>query len=303
MRDDDINQAVEAYLETADDSTAARLRFLKGMWDTQREIEASAPVYVAPDTPVAQRALALGQPLFWVMEPEVPARDYRAVVNRIAAHVADEAGLESKQSSALREIDVVAALPDRRIAGAARDSKAFVDQVSEALRAQSEGAVSHATVAFVLLSALTPFLTGASAAAVASLGDCQWEKWGSGTCPVCGSPSSLGYITESAHARASERRLWCSVCRAEWGFARVRCVRCGTRAVAKLHYTYEERDPAHRVHLCDECHGYLRVVFEDELDKPLSMVVEEAISIALDAIAFAQGYTPTGDGGQSAAES
>lgn len=300
MRDEGTDRAVKAYLETADGATTARLRFLNGLWDMQREIETNAPVSVAPDAAAAQRALASGQPLFWVMEPEVPAEDYRAAVDRMAAYVADDAGLEPEQSSALREIDIVAALPDRRVAGAARDSRAFVEQVSEALRTQTEGAVSHATVAFVLLSALTPFLAGASATALASLGDSRQQTWGSRACPVCGSPPSLGRITRSTHAGAGERRLWCPLCRAEWGFDRVRCARCGTRAAERLHYVYEERDAAHRVHLCDECHGYLKVVVENELDKPLSMVVEEAISIALDAVASARGYTPTGDGGQGA---
>jgi FdhE protein len=303
VRDDDVNRAVKAYLETADDATAARLRFLEGLWDMQHEIEANAPLAVPPDASAAERALALGRPLFSVMEPEVPAEDYRAAVDRIATHVADNAGLEPEQCGALREIDLAVALPDHRIAGAACDSGAFVAQVSEALRAQSEGAISNATAAFVLLSALTPFLTRASAAALASLGDSRQETRGSRACPVCGSPPSLGRITQSADAGAGERRLWCPLCRAEWGFDRLRCVRCGTRAAAKLHYTHEERDPAHRVHLCDECHGYLKVVVEDELDKPPSMVVEEAVSIALDAIASAQGYTPAGDGGQSAASS
>jgi FdhE protein len=266
----------------------------------QREIEAEAPVPEAADAPALERALALGEPLFSVLQPEVPAEDYRAAVDRMAAYVADDAGLGPEQSSALREIDVVAALPDRRIAGAARDSRAFVEQVSEELRTRSEGAVSHATVAFILLSALTPFVTGASGAALASLGDSRQEAWGSRACPVCGSPPSLGHIARGVQAGAGERRLWCPLCRAEWGFDRLRCARCGTRSAERLHYMYDERDPAHRVHLCDECHGYLKVVVEDDLDKPLSMVVEEAVSIALDAIASARGYTPTGDGGQGA---
>lgn len=303
MRIDDVSQAADAYLKTAKGTSAARLRLLKGLWDIQSEIEASAPGYVAPDAPTAQGALATGQPLFLVSKPEIPAKDYRAAVDRIAAYVADEAGLDPEHATALRDADFASALPDRRIAGAVRDSEAFVGEVSEALRARSEDAMSHATVAFILLSALPPFLTGPSAAALAALGEYQWGVWGSGTCPVCGSASALGYMTESSQLQGSERRLWCSLCHAEWSFERMRCVRCGTRAPEKLHYTHEESDSAHRVHLCDQCHGYLKVVFEDDLDKPLSMVVEDAVTVTLDAIACAKGYTPTGNGGQSATES
>jgi len=51
------------------------------------------------------------------------------------------------------------------------------------------------------------------------------------------------------------------------------------------------------VHLCDECHGYTRFMFVDDLGKPVSMVVEDAVTATLDAVASEQGYTATGDGG------
>lgn len=298
MNDDGTERAVEAYLRDGDPTTVTRLRFLQRVWATQREVAARPPAYRPPGHEDAQRALAAARPLFALAPPHLPADDYRAIVRRMAANVARHAGLASVQSDALRDVDVAAALPDRRIARAAIDPRGFIDEASEVLSAQSEGVVTRATAAFVVLSALTPFLIGAAAAALASLDDAEHATWGSLACPVCGSPASLGVVSESTSQRRGGRRLWCVVCHTGWGFDRLRCARCGTRAAAKLHYAYDERDPAHRVHLCDECHGYLRVVFARDLDKPLSMPVEEAVSVGLDALACAQGYTASGDGGR-----
>ncbi|MFA5844387.1 MAG: formate dehydrogenase accessory protein FdhE [Coriobacteriia bacterium] len=294
MRTDEVIEAADAYLEAADEDSAARLRFFKGIWEIQAEAEAGAPGYEAPVAEAATESLVTGQPLFLLSEPKVPGEEYRAVVGKIAAHVADAAGLDPGQAIALREADLASALNDERIADAVKDPEAFASQVWEAL-GDSGTALSLPTVSFVLTSALSPFLTGPSAAALESLGEIRWSLWDSGSCPVCGSPAALGRMGESTALQGGQRGLWCSLCHAEWGFERLRCARCGSRATVRMRYTYEESDPAHRLHLCDECHGYLRVVFEDEMKRRTSMVVEDAVCVTLDAIARTNGYSPAGD--------
>jgi len=41
-------------------------------------------------------------------------------------------------------------------------------------------------------------------------------------------------------------------------------------------------------------------VFVGELGKPVSMVVEDAVTAGLDAVARSEGYTAAGDGGEAA---
>lgn len=296
MNIDDVNRAAAAYLANAEGAHAARLEFLKGIWAIQSELEGDVPSYAVPDTDSARDALATHQPLFLVSAPEIPADAFRGAVTRIASYVADHAGLEPAQAAALREADLASKLTDELIGEAVHDPDGFVDAAAALVAGGSDSPLATTTVAFVLLSALTPFLTNAALDAIGSLGEYTWSVWGSGDCPVCGSAAALGRMSESTDLKGGERTLWCSLCHSEWGFERMRCARCGSRTQDTLRYSYEESDPAHRLHLCDACHGYVKFTLQGELDKPLSMVVEEAASVTLDAIARSEGYTPTGSG-------
>jgi len=292
-----VNQVTDAYLQTVEGTDAARLRFLKGVWEIQSTVEAAASApYTAPDLTAAHEALVTGRPLFTVSAPALPVADYVDVVSRIARYASETAGLPTEQAQALRDADFSAVIDKKVLSTAACSPEAFAADMAAALDARPDGPLTPATVAFVLLSALVPFLTGPARAAMASLGDARVAS-GAATCPVCGSAASMGRMGESTQLKGAERTLWCGTCHAEWSYERLRCVRCGCRNPDKLRYTYVETDPAHRLHLCDECHGYTRFVFVDDLGKPLSMVVEDAVTATLDAIAADLDYTSAGDGG------
>lgn len=295
---DDVNKAADAYLAESEGAAAARLTFLKGLWALQADLADSAPAYGVPETGAARDALVTGQPLFLVSPPEVPADALRAAIARVVTYILDAQVLDETESKALAGADVPAAITDSMTAAAASNFDESVVAVSAALASCSEDvAPSEATLAFVLHSAVVPFLTEASAASLTALGEFEWSVWDSGNCPVCGAAATMGRMGESTALEGSGRTLWCSHCHAEWEYARIRCARCGSRAQNQLHYTYEESDPVHRLHLCDACHGYLKVTFVDEMRKPIAMVVEEAASVTLDAIARANGYTVTGSDG------
>lgn len=294
-----VKRATDSYLESVEGSTAARLHFLEGLWSIQSRIEAVERPYDLPNAESASDALATGQPLFLVSEPVLPLAEYVDAATAVAAYVSETAGLPEEQADALKRADLAAAITERRLEGAIRTPDAFFASVAAALGVDENGPLTYATVAFVLASALVPFLTGPSGRAREGVGESALGTWRSGRCPVCGSTAAMGRIGERTEKQGGERTLWCGLCHAEWGYERIRCVRCGTRKPDSLRYTYLEEDPAHRLHLCDECHGYARFVFQGELHKPLSMVVEDAVTTTLDAVARAQGYTPEGDGGGS----
>lgn len=288
-----INRAADAYLENAQGAAAARLEFLKGLWALQAALADSAPEYAAAEAGIARDALATGQPLFLASAPEVPADAYVDAIARIVAYILGAGVLNEIDAEALARADFASVITDATATSALRDFDGFVTDVCTTLSPNADG-VSKAAVAFVLHSALVPFLTGAAAASLEALGEMEWTVWGSGNCPVCGAAATMGRLSESTKLKGAERTLWCSQCHTEWTYERLRCVRCGSRAQDKLRYTYEENDPAHRLHLCDECHGYIKVTVVDDLTTPLSMPVEDAASITLDAIAHANGYSPTG---------
>lgn len=295
-----VSRVTDLYLKDAEGSEAARLRFLEGLWEIQSLIEAKQLEYLPLEQDAARDALISGQSLFMAKAPSIAVDEYLDAVARIAHYVGEMAGLPAEQVEALEKVDFAESVTEERLSAAVGSPEGFVSQVAEDLGAKQEGPLTSATIGFVLFSALVPFLSGPAARALEALGEFDWSAWGAGHCPVCGAAASLGKVGEKTQLQGADRALWCGVCHAEWSYERIRCVRCGCRSQDKLRYSYVESDPAHRVHLCDECHGYAKFVFIDDLHKPLSMVVEDAVSTPLDAIALDKGYTATGDGGSGA---
>jgi FdhE protein len=261
-------------------------------------VEATDRPYDVPAADAAREALSTGKPLFALSAPEVPVAEYSSAVSRIARYASEMAGLPDEQAKALLGADFAGAIDAVGLSGAVLSPEVFAAQVADAMGVGPDTPLTPATVAFVLISALVPFLTRASQSACSELGGLSQGAWTEGRCPVCGASAALGRMGESTKLKGAERNLWCGLCHAEWDYERLRCVRCGSRNPDVLRYSYIEGDPAHRVHLCDECHGYTKFVFLDDLGKPASMVVEDAVTARLDAVAIEQGYTATGDGGK-----
>ena len=105
-------------------------------------------------------------------------------------------------------------------------------------------------------------------------------------CPVCGYSETLSWVGEFTAHHGNERVKYCPLCASQWAFERIRCGRCGTKNQGHLHYTNEEHDNSHRILICDECHSYERVVFQEHLESPaFSIEVEDVVMAPLDALA------------------
>jgi len=295
-----IQRASDTYLETLTGSDAVRLRFLQGVWEIQSSVESGAGPYAMPQESVARKAMAMGHPLFGVSAPQINLRAYLNAAERIATYCSERADLPVKEVEALGAVDFSALIEQESLAIAIESPHEFVDLIVDALTARSAPAPTSATIAFVLMSALTPFLTGPSHSLSELLGGFGQHSTDAGECPVCGSGAALGRMGERTALKGAERTLWCAMCHAEWSIERIRCVRCGCRNPDKLRYANVEGDAAHRLHLCDECHGYTRFVFTDDLGRAASMDVEDAVTMVLHDVASELGYSATGDGGAEA---
>ncbi len=295
-----IKRASDAYLQTLTGSDAARLGFLQGVWEIQSSVESGAGPYALPQEDSARDAVATGRPLFGVSAPQINLGTYLNAVERISMHCSENAGLSDQEVEALGAMEFAAVLDRESLATATESPQAFVDAAIEAFAARPVPTPSSATIAFVLMSALTPFLTGPSHSLSELLGGFGQRAIGVGDCPVCGSAAELGRMGESTSLKGAERTLWCATCHAQWSIERIQCVRCGCRNPAKLRYTNIEGDAAHRLHLCDECHGYTRFVFTDDLGHEASMEVEDAVTLVMHGVALELGYSAAGDGGAQA---
>lgn len=105
-------------------------------------------------------------------------------------------------------------------------------------------------------------------------------------CPVCGYRETLSWVGEFTAHHGNERVKYCPLCATQWAFERIRCGRCGSKNQGHFHYTNEEHDNSHRILICDECHSYERVVFQEHLQSPaFSIEVEDVVMAPLDALA------------------
>ena len=95
----------------------------------------------------------------------------------------------------------------------------------------------------------------------------------------------MAKLTEDIGARM----LHCGLCRMEWLFKRIGCPFCGNEAQDKLRFFSDEKVPAYRVDVCDECKGYLKAVDARVKKEPLCMFVENLATLHLDIVAEREG--------------
>lgn len=290
MTDSARAKSIAHYSEQRPD-LEQQLAFFEKLWSVQDEYAAMAAEYTPAPLDEVERALRSHRTLFSLVEPLIPLDDYRDAVRGIAAVMA-EAGLSEEQTAALAETDLAGAVTAEALAEALSGFDVFVQAVHDAA---DDDRLTAPLVSFVLTAALTPFLRDPARAAVEAAGKFDWLQWDSGLCPACGTPASSAVIRDEGELQGGRRWLSCPTCRTQWEYARIRCVRCGTRIHTDLEYLYDEADPAHRVHVCSACHGYTPVVFERETRVVTVPEVEEVVMVPLETVAAQRGFSPLGD--------
>lgn len=279
--------AIAAYSDSISQKDTDRLAFFREIWVLQSDIAATCDSsWVAP---VTQRVVELAEghvPLLRESPVVIdPARFTEALQRMLSllrsnGIVDDEAqGWFDKAS-----LSEVCELSDLRLAGA--NPSAYLDSLKQTIEEKGACADTARLGSLAASLALKPFLEQPAQAAAKRLKEASCDERHPLTCPVCGSAPSVGKVGGST-AKGRHRSLWCPQCGCEWAFERVRCARCGTTNQGHLHYHSLEGDDAHRIASCDECGGYLRVVFVDEEKTlvPFSFEVEDVLMARLDAIA------------------
>lgn len=96
-------------------------------------------------------------------------------------------------------------------------------------------------------------------------------------CPVCGSTpvASMIHIGEAQ----GTRYLHCSLCESEWHMVRVKCSNC--EQGGKLNYWALDSENAIKGESCDDCHSYLKVLYQDK-DPEVEAVADDLASLFLD---------------------
>jgi formate dehydrogenase maturation protein FdhE len=128
--------------------------------------------------------------------------------------------------------------------------------------------------------ALAPYLQHAAETVGPQLDLSLWLR---GYCPICGGRPNLALL----EAGSGARRLVCSRCNWQWGYARVGCPFCGSSA--KQTY-YPSPDGSYRLYVCPDCKRYLKTVDLRELHRDVYPAVERLLTVGMDLAAQQGGY-------------
>lgn len=101
--------------------------------------------------------------------------------------------------------------------------------------------------------------------------------WDQGSCPMCGSPPDLAFLTENGG-----RRLVCGFCRHQWPFKRIHCPYCGNQDSHSVIFFFSDPEPAYRVYTCKLCRMYLKTVDTRRLSRPFYPPLEGIVTAHLD---------------------
>ncbi|MDR2106625.1 MAG: formate dehydrogenase accessory protein FdhE [Coriobacteriales bacterium] len=304
----DINTAraaIDAYRPLLADDDMARLEFFLGLWEFQQGIKTRA--LEAGGEPVPE-----GAPLaewYWGEKPllamaplELDTALFADALKGCTAQLVEGAGLDAELANALTGFDWAglaaeangnAQTPSEALttgqspAKAGSDPGAFIEALYTRLGEEGHSEPFRESVALIVTLALRPLLEpAADVLGTAMVADEQnATRLKPLLCPVCGSHAATSRVGDVPSGAKNGRLLSCSLCGMQWEFERIRCSRCGTQNQGKLHYFHAEGDDAHRLYLCDECGGYTRTTFAQNLRVSFSFEVEDVVMARLDHIA------------------
>lgn len=115
-----------------------------------------------------------------------------------------------------------------------------------------------------------------------------------GVCPCCGSLPVASVVQAGQYA--GTRYLHCSLCNTEWNLVRVNCSACGeTDRVSYRVLQSGDGQSAEtvRAEVCDDCHGYLKLIHRDK-DGAADPVADDLATLALDILVDEAGYLRSG---------
>jgi FdhE protein len=207
------------------------------------------------------------------LDREAVAQYVHKIVSEITISLGEMAG----------PLSALERLLDESLNEFARDLPRHPGQVC--LKLHDETGVPQDVVTLVLWSVFGPFYRWA---AQSLLRDGDADSWNAGFCPVCGARPHMAVLRKEDGARVLE----CWLCGARWRFPRLVCPFCGNSSQKSLGFFHLGEDRARRVHFCDQCRSYLKVVDERVLGKEVVLQVENLAMLGYDAAARTEGYQP-----------
>lgn len=279
-----IDAAIRAYTPTLSADDERRLSFFRTLWGVMDATSASAACQIADEKALA-KAYRAGTPLFEVQAPVLDKTTLAGLAEKLVACTVEQQVFDEDLNNAL-----VNTKWDRMVAASSIEDKLddlataisdFADLLVDDGKTEEQAQVGALLVALALRAQLEKPARELLHAARKGVKEDPHTLG----CPVCGGDAAVARVGGETSSDGRGKTLWCPQCGTDWEFDRVRCARCGTRNQGHLHYFNIEGDEPHRIATCDECGGYIRTTYSDEVFGPFSFEVEDVVMARLDAIA------------------
>ncbi len=288
-----IVEAVEAYKQGASPADAARLDFFEALFRLQQQRAELVGKGTQPpllDSGRATEDYRSGTVLLGDAPASVDAGEFAETCRLVAAHLAENAGLDDAVAAALAAHDWATFVEKLDLAQAGSNPPQFVEDCLQNFDGFGIGSALPASIVMMVVSFALRAHIQEVAADLFALVDDEAKDGPTAvhpvSCPVCGSPAALSHVAMASGLDGRARRQYCSMCGTAWPYERMRCGVCGSENPTKLHYFNVEGDESHRLQNCDECGQYQRVFFEESLEIPVCLEVEDVVMAKLDHIAL-----------------
>ncbi len=285
-----IDGAISLYGPQLDAATLEQLQLFRSLWQEEAVCAAQAVLNVRglPDKSHLQTMLEEGVPFMSASPIRVDGKQLAQAIERLCGVLIAREDFEMPVKMALQQVDWHEVVVGSPLALAGSAPYQYLEALAEAL---SERCASQAALPIMLVVcsiALRSQLEGAAAEMMGAV------KFGEGfrspcVCPACGSQAGVAVVSGNL-TTGRAKTLWCPVCSTTWEFDRIRCPRCGTTNQGKLHYTSIRGDEGHRLAYCDDCGGYIRTTYKEDVLVPVSYEVEDVVMARLDALAASPAF-------------
>ncbi len=299
-----IDGAIRAAEATAEPADLARLSFFRILWGEQNECShelVDAALYKAPAADELRELYEAGTPILTEHPVGIDPALLASTSKRLADVFVASGQFPAALCEALGSFEWGRAISGSNIALAGSAPAAWLENMAEmfdweaaddlvgagADEVAAEVADQAARlVLHILALALKVQLEDAGAAVDRAIKKAELGKPRPLVCPACGTQPHLAHVGGKTSSSGRGRMLVCPQCSCTWEFERVRCARCGHQNQGHLHFFNVEGDDAHRIATCDECGGYIRTLYsENVLAGACAYEVEDILMTRLDAIA------------------
>ncbi len=136
---------------------------------------------------------------------------------------------------------------------------------------------------FLVKNTLTPLVEKYSESVTPSI---DFDRWESGSCPVCGHPPGLAELRKTSSGR--QRFLFCSLCHTSWPFQRLKCPFCEGQDEKETEYLSFPDEENYRVDICNSCNSFIKTITNNSEELP--PVLLDWSSQHVDESAIRKGY-------------